>query len=104
MRELSVRDTGVSAAEDLLELAQEAGQVGIFEWRVRDGLVRLSPKFLSLYGLTEFDGRYDSWLRCVFQEDQIRIAHLWESAFAENARELNAEFRILSPLDGALRW
>ena len=44
--------------EELLALAQEAGRIGIFEWQVQIGVVRLSPRFLSLYGLTEFDGRY----------------------------------------------
>ena len=44
--------------EELLALAQEAGRIGIFEWQVQTGVVRLSPRFLSLYGLTEFDGRY----------------------------------------------
>jgi PAS domain S-box-containing protein len=104
MEELSVRETGVSAVEDLLELAQEAGGVGIFEWRVRDGLVRLSPKFLSLYGLADFDGRYESWLACIFREDRPRISHQIEATFAEQAREMQAEFRIIFAGDGRPRW
>jgi PAS domain S-box-containing protein len=91
-------------SEDLLDLAQEAGRVGIFEWQVQLGKVRLSPKFLSLYGLERFDGRYDSWFRCVYREDQPRIADLLENAFAAQAREVNAEFRIVCPSDGALKW
>jgi PAS domain S-box-containing protein len=91
-------------SEELLGLAQEAGRVGIFEWHVPEGTVRLSPKFLSLYGLAEFDGRYESWLRCIFREDLPRINHLMESAFAAGSRELQSEFRIVSPGDGAVRW
>jgi len=89
---------------ELLELAEEAGRVGIFEWHVQAGTVRLSPKFLSLYGLTEFDGRHDTWRSCIFREDQIRVADLIETAFANGARELNADFRITRPNDGALKW
>jgi PAS domain S-box-containing protein len=95
---------GTRESDELLALAQEAGRVGIFEWQVQAGTMRLSPRFLSLYGLTEFDGRYESWLRHVFREDQPRIAHLSESAFAERARELQAEFRIVTPNDGQLKW
>jgi PAS domain S-box-containing protein len=90
--------------EDLLGLAEEAGGLGIFEWQVAAGTVRLSPKFLSLYGLASFDGRYESWWACIFREDQIRIAQLIESAFEAGRREINAEFRITRAADGALRW
>ena len=51
------RNAGILHERDeLLELAEEAGGLGLFEWQVRDGAVRLSAKFLSLYGLTGFDG------------------------------------------------
>lgn len=95
---------GQGDIEELLELAQEAGRVGVFEWHVASGTVRVSPKFLSLYGLTEFDGQYESWLRCIFREDQPRIRDLMESAFAEQRREWQAEFRITGPSSDSLRW
>ncbi len=95
---------GLREADELLVLAQEAGRVGIFEWQVQTGVVRLSPKFLSLYGLTDFDGRYDSWLKCVFREDVLRLTDLINTAFASQDRELQAEFRVLNPRDGDLKW
>jgi PAS domain S-box-containing protein len=91
-------------SEDLLGLAEEAGRLGIFEWQVASNTVRLSPKFMSLYGLTAFDGRYESWRACVFREDQIRVTELIESAFEAGAREFSAEFRIIRASDNALRW
>jgi PAS domain S-box-containing protein len=91
-------------SEDLLALAQEAGGLGIFEWHVQAGTVRLSPKFLELYGLTDFDGRYETWLACIFREDVPRIVDLMENTFAEQAHEAQAEFRIVRAGDGALRW
>jgi PAS domain S-box-containing protein len=96
--------SGLREADELLLLAQEAGRVGIFEWQVQTGVVRLSPKFLSLYGLTDFDGRYDSWLKCVFREDVLRITDLINTAFAAQDRDLQAEFRVVSPKDGDLKW
>jgi PAS domain S-box-containing protein len=94
----------ISESDELLSLAQEAGHFGIFEWQVQAGVVRLSPKFLSLYGLTEFDGRYETWLQCIFREDLPRIVNLMDNAFAEHASESQAEFRIVSPRDGGLKW
>jgi signal transduction histidine kinase/DNA-binding response OmpR family regulator len=91
-------------SEELLGLAQAAGRVGIFEWQVPAGTVRLSPQFLSLYGLADFDGRYETWRACIFREDQIRVAGLIEDAFAAVARELRAEFRITNANNGALQW
>jgi PAS domain S-box-containing protein len=91
-------------SQELLELAQEAGHLGLFEWLVQARTLRLSPNFLSLYGLTEFDGLYETWLKCIFREDVPRIKDLIDNAFAERARHSHAEFRIVRPCDGGLRW
>jgi PAS domain S-box-containing protein len=100
--------SGLTAAlqesQELLDLAQEAGHLGIFEWHVQPGTLRLSPKFLSLYGLTAFEGTYEAWLKCIFREDVPRVVDLLDTAFAEQAREAQAEFRIIRPTDDALRW
>jgi PAS domain S-box-containing protein len=96
--------TVLEESQELLDLAQEAGSLGIFEWQIPAGTLQLSPKFLSLYGLTTFDGRYDSWLKCIFREDVPRIVDLMDNAFAERAHHAQAEFRIIRPTDGALRW
>ncbi|HZD85334.1 MAG TPA: ATP-binding protein, partial [Gemmatimonadaceae bacterium] len=90
--------------EDLLNLAQEAGNLGVFEWLVQAGTVQVSPKFLLLYGLEAFDGRYESWLKCVFREDRPLLVDQTERAFAAHVREAKAEFRIVRASDGALRW
>jgi signal transduction histidine kinase len=100
----SKNEFGWRGNEDLLALAEEAGALGLFEWQIPSGRVRLSSKFLSLYGLSSFDGQYESWRACVFREDQIRVGQLIESAFEDGARELNAEFRITRATDSALRW
>lgn len=90
--------------EELLAYAQEAGRLGIFEWHIPSGAVHLSPRFLSLYGLDRFDGRYDTWHECIFREDRIRVANLIEEAFADGAREINTEFRITRGTDDTMCW
>ena len=90
-------------SEELLELAQEAGRIGFFEWDVQGGHFHLSSRFLSIYGFEGFDGSHDSWLRCIHREDQVRIAALTETIFTDNQREWQAEFRI-SPGKDELKW
>src|SRR5688572_1668940 len=90
--------------DELLALAPESGGLGLFEWQVRSGRVRLSRKLLELYGLAELDGRYGSWLRCIFREDQPRLTDAIDTAFAAQARDFRIEFRIIRPSDGKLAW
>ena len=94
----------IIASDELLALAQEAGHLGVFEWHIPSGRLLLSSYFLSIYGLEEFDGRYESWLQYIYREDRLRVADLIESAFANRQRELIIEFRIIRPRDGALTW
>ena len=94
----------IVASDDLLALAQEAGHLGVFEWHIPSGRLLLSPYFLSIYGLEEFDGRYASWLQYIYREDKLRVADLIDSTFASRQRELITEFRIVRPGDGALTW
>jgi hypothetical protein len=56
-------DTGESA--ELLLLAQEIGRIGVIDWNVCTGTVRLSPTALAMYGLETFDGRYENWIATV---------------------------------------
>ena len=89
---------------ELLGLAEEAGDLGVFEWHVREGTVRTSSKLISIYGLTNFDGRYETWLKSIYREDLPRLLDVTETAFASRARGLHAEFRIVRASDGQLRW
>ena len=89
---------------ELLDLAQEAGGIGIFEWRVPDSVVQVSPKFLTIYGISEFGGSFESWLNCIFREDRPRVSHMIDTAFADAAEEMRTEFRICGPAEGELRW
>jgi signal transduction histidine kinase len=95
---------GEGESHDLLALAQEAGRVGIFEWQVPAGTIRLSPRFLSLYGLRDFDGRFESWIESIHREDRVRIADLIDSALATRSRELQVEFRLGGPPGSQLKW
>ena len=103
----ALRDTLAAwprGGEELLALAQEAGGLGIFEWQVQTGLMRLSPKLQALYGMTDFDGRHETWLGYVFREDVLRITSALDDAFAARAPGIVQEFRIVRPAETAPRW
>jgi signal transduction histidine kinase len=59
---------------------------------------------MAMYGLTEFDGRYDSWISTVYREDVIRLRNVIADAFEAKAREFELEFRIIRPSDNEMRW
>ncbi|MDP9091184.1 MAG: ATP-binding protein [Pseudomonadota bacterium] len=90
--------------DELLDLAQEAAGIGIFEWQVTTGSIWLSAQLLSLYGMTEFDGRYATWVEAIFREDRIRVDDLIKTALASGDREFTTEFRVKRPKDGDIRW
>ncbi len=93
-----------SESAEILALAEQIGRIGVIDWQVEAGTVRLSPSALAMYGLTEFDGRYDSWIATVHREDQVRLRATIQNALAAKQREFELDFRIVRPSDKELRW
>ncbi len=94
----------LNESAELLVLAEQIGRGGVIDWDVQAGTVRLSANAMKLYGLKEFDGRYDTWASSVFAEDQPRVRDIVQSALAAKVREFGVEFRIIRPEDGDVRW
>ena len=93
-----------SESAELLGLAEQIGRIGVIDWQVEAGTVRLSPSARAMYGLTEFDGRYESWIATVHREDQVRLRASIQNALAAKQREFELDFRIVRPNDSELRW
>jgi len=89
---------------EILALAEQIGRIGVIDWQVEAGTVRLSPSARAMYGLTEFDGRYDSWIATVHREDQVRLRATIQNALTAKQREFELDFRIVRPNDKELRW
>jgi len=85
-------------------LAEQIGRVGVIDWQMTTGHVRLSASALAIYGLTQFDGRYDTWVATVHPDDSARLKSTIDSALHEKAHEYELEFRIVRQSDKALRW
>ena len=93
-----------SESAEILALAEQIGRIGVIDWQVEAGAVRLSPSAQAMYGLTEFDGRYESWIATVHREDQVRLRATIQNALAAKQREFELDFRIVRPNDSELRW
>ena len=89
---------------ELLVLAEQVGRIGVIDWQVQTGTVRMSATALAIYGLDTFDGRYDTWIATVHREDRARLQDTMANALAEKAREFELDFRIIRQKDNALRW
>ena len=93
-----------SESAELLLLAEQIGRIGVIDWLVPQGTVRMSAKALEIYGLDRFDGRYDSWIATVHREDVTRLRDIIATALAAHEREFELDFRIVRQNDKALRW
>jgi signal transduction histidine kinase/CheY-like chemotaxis protein len=93
-----------SESAEILALAEQIGRIGVIDWQVEAGAVRLSPSARAMYGLVEFDGRYESWIATVHREDQVRLRATIQNALAAKQREFELDFRILRQNDNELRW
>lgn len=90
--------------EKRLQIAQQAGKIGTFEWNIQTNRVSWMPELEALYGLPVggFDGKYESWLAMVHPDDRAVTEQRMRSA-AASGEELDMEFRICRP-DRSCRW
>ncbi|NJK73073.1 MAG: PAS domain S-box protein [Microcoleus sp. SU_5_6] len=87
-----------------LQIAQQAGKIGTFEWNIQTNRVSWTPELEALYGLPVggFGGKYESWVAMVHPDDRALAEQQVRSA-AASGEELDMEFRICRP-DGSWRW
>jgi PAS domain S-box-containing protein len=93
------------ASEELLHLAEHAGNTGSFEWSPQTGRLQLSPGCQAVYGYESeaYDGSYETWIRRLRPSERRQIEMLINDAFAEHKTLHKAEFHIIRP-DGQTRW
>jgi len=103
-QDLRRTQAALHAANERLDLAQQAGRVGTFEWNIRTGVMNWSGIKEELYGLPagEFGGSYEDWKQAVHPDDRERADAERLQAIAERTG-LDSEFRIVRP-DGETRW
>ncbi|MCA9127928.1 MAG: PAS domain S-box protein [Planctomycetales bacterium] len=80
-----------------LDLALEAGQMGIWEWDISADHVTWSPRLFEMFGYTEqtFVPTKAGFLDAVHPEDRRQVELLIESAFRQPCVNHEVEFRVV---------
>jgi PAS domain S-box-containing protein len=89
---------GLSSAEERLTLAQQASQVGSFDWNLETRIHTWSPELYAIYGLRpdEIDHTQSAWERCLHPDDRDAMIQAIEQSRECGTTE-EREFRIVRP-------
>jgi PAS domain S-box-containing protein len=97
-------ETALREREELLRLAVDAGQFGIWDWDLSRERLTWSPEILALAGLDEgdFDGTYQDFEAVLHPDDRRRV---WEeiARAMTSTGEFRSEYRFVQP-GGDVRW
>ena len=95
---------GLRATEERLTLAQQASQIGSFDWNLETGVNTWSPELYDIYGIRpeEFGDTQGAWERYLHPDDRGKMVHAIEQSRTSGGAE-DREFRIIRP-NGEIRW
>ncbi len=102
--QVAARTAELRLQTERLELAAEAGSVGIWEWDMQTGAIAWDPRLRRLYGLADSDGDppYDVWMSWIQPEDRARILASVAAVLQGEETLFQATFRVCCP-DGRER-
>lgn len=88
-----------------LDLAQQAGHIGVFDWDVQTGRVMWTEEEQRIFGITPgtFEGTVEGWARRVLPEDAERMMAEMRAAMEARLPQMTFAFRIVTPA-GVPRW
>jgi PAS domain S-box-containing protein len=97
-------EEALGSSEEFLQLAQQAGGIGMFERNIATGETRWTTQLEQLYGLQpgEFGGDFKVWERFVHPDD-LPAAKAAISKGVEERADFQTEYRIIRP-DQSVRW
>ncbi|EJN26937.1 PAS domain S-box [Pseudomonas sp. GM79] len=92
-------------ASDRLNLAQEAGDIGLFDVDLISGKNYWTPQLETLFGLEpgEFGGTLEHWKALVHPDDMARASSTFERAIQSDDDRTEFDFRIVRQNDGRVR-
>jgi PAS domain S-box-containing protein len=91
-------------SEQRLNLALEAGNMGIWEWHITDNSVEWSDNVHEIFGLgkAEFDGTFETYINLILPEDRPRVIETINQSIRYR-RTCQVEHRLRWP-NGLVRW
>ncbi len=104
--ERKLADEAIRASEERLKLAQQAGNVGVWDWDVIKGSVFWSEQMWEFYGEEprKFSFRDALWREeRLHPDDRDRMRGAVKAILASDASEFKEEFRIVRK-DGEVLW
>ncbi|HEX5551146.1 MAG TPA: PAS domain S-box protein, partial [Nitrospira sp.] len=95
---------GLRVTEERLSLAQQASQIGSFDWNLETGVNAWSPELYDMYGIRpeEFAHTQGAWERYLHPDDRDKMVTAVEQSRTSGVSE-DREFRIIRP-NGEIRW
>lgn len=95
----------LAATTERLELALEAGGIGIFDVDIAADKRRFDDRILALHGLSreEYDGSRAAWARTIHPDDRARLIDQITADRASGAASQHYDFRVVHPRSGVVR-
>ncbi|MBW4668203.1 MAG: PAS domain-containing protein [Cyanomargarita calcarea GSE-NOS-MK-12-04C] len=99
-------EESLARSQESLILAQEAGQIGSFDWNIETGVIVRTEQLEAIFGFEKgcFGGNVASWQERVHEDD---LPHLQESlayTIANQIQEWVVEYRIFRADNCEMRW
>lgn len=97
-------EVALRASEERLRLAQQTGQVGVFDLNFSDRTAVWTDERKAIFGLTpDFKPTWQSWSPLVHPQDRTVAEADLRRAIEARRREIERTYRITRP-DGGERW
>ena len=90
-----------------LARVQQVGRIGGLEVDLTTGFRnRRSPEYLLIHGLPPDAAQesHEDWVRRIHPDDREAADQKFRDAVASDARDYTAQYRIIRPNDGEMRW
>ena len=93
--------------EQELARVQKIGRIGGLEVDLRDGYHnKRSPEYLLVHGLPPeaSNETHEEWVQRIHPQERATVEAHFKEVVAGTGRDYQAEYRIIRPSDGAVRW